>query len=1034
MQRKYALFLTAVFSLFMAASCGDITAPEAGDDPALASLETSAGTLEPAFNPDTTEYTLLVPPGIFQVELRASPRDPGAHISPEAVIEEEIDFTTTNTPVFSVYSADWSRLRVYTVHVSGESPAQGNTALDSVLLLDENGQIWPITDFGAEIFSPGLLEYELSLPSRMEKFALSCRAAEEGAEVHTGGEADDQGFISLAYAGGPELQAVTAETPVTVTAANGSQRTYTFRVTRRAPEPENLKLEKLYIGGLADPAFDGENNAYTVKVPWGTSQVIIAAEAEEYGVSLLDGEDQPFPTPGEGGKILQFGDDNDLSCAIKTQGPQGEAGESYEIRIHRMSNNAALAEVSLNGINLEGFSPGVLVYGDETLPILKIPQGTLSIACSAEDPAARAESILNLPLALGMNRVSLTVTAEDPRFSNTYVFYVRRMLNDASLKSLGVTPGTLIPPFDPQITIYTSAAAPSVGSVVITGQKNSSYAVMNPENGVINRPLSNGDNECIIAVTAEDGTLREYRIIVQRYAADNNANLASLSVSGGYTLVPVFTPAQTFYDVTVPNDVTSIRLNAAPANPQASINEGGQITSPLAVGSTAITFTVTAADGFTEKNYTVSVTRQKSAAAVNADLSSLALSDGYYISPAFDPGQTHYSCQVPYTRTTITATAVKSYQWAGMTPDDGLITRSLNVGSNVLRFSLVSEDGSKHKDYTIDVIRAAPSGNNYLASLSVSGGGGLSPAFSPEQLLYDVTVPYTASSVTVTPVLQDTNFGRIRINGLSAGSGSGRLVTLSQGMYTQIGVEVTAQDTSVREYTVTVTREPPDPDNNLSGLTVKRGNASGVPVNLNPLFSQAVISYELRVVSATTQVTVYPEASSPSSSIQVQSPNYNSGNYGPVSSGAYAVINLNTGTNYETLINIKVTAQDNTTKTYAVTVIRMAQGITLDLTPPVFDDRGQEIAGVFPTGVPVIYQLGTPGGEMESRLTCTVPPGEGYSIVQWYVDGIPMGTGVLGSFSVDAEDYAQGNHYITLTVLWDGAYWSREARFSVSLH
>jgi hypothetical protein len=88
---------------------------------------------------------------------------------------------------------------------------------------------------------------------------------------------------------------------------------------------------------------------------------------------------------------------------------------------------------------------------------------------------------------------------------------------------------------------------------------------------------------------------------------NNNASLASLTVSEG-VLTPAFSSTVYHYTVNVAHSVSSLTIAATPADPNAHIT-GDIGTRPLNVGDNLFTITVTAEDGVTTQNYTVTVNR-----------------------------------------------------------------------------------------------------------------------------------------------------------------------------------------------------------------------------------------------------------------------------------------------------------------------------------------------------------------------------------------------------------------------------------------
>jgi len=88
--------------------------------------------------------------------------------------------------------------------------------------------------------------------------------------------------------------------------------------------------------------------------------------------------------------------------------------------------------------------------------------------------------------------------------------------SDANLKGLSISPGTLSPAFNPNVTNYTVTVAPDVNTVAVTALCNHAKAkvtVAGTENLVV------GKNTVTATVTAENGTKKVYTIDVTRNSA-----------------------------------------------------------------------------------------------------------------------------------------------------------------------------------------------------------------------------------------------------------------------------------------------------------------------------------------------------------------------------------------------------------------------------------------------------------------------------------------------------------------------------------
>jgi len=96
-------------------------------------------------------------------------------------------------------------------------------------------------------------------------------------------------------------------------------------------------------------------------------------------------------------------------------------------------------------------------------------------------------------------------------------------------------------------------------------------------------------------------------VSVKEESKSNNANLSSLTVPSGCTLVPKFSKNTTSYTCTVPYEITKFPMDWTTEDKDATTSVTALQT--LKVGENSRTVTVTAADG-TKKSYTVKVIRE----------------------------------------------------------------------------------------------------------------------------------------------------------------------------------------------------------------------------------------------------------------------------------------------------------------------------------------------------------------------------------------------------------------------------------------
>ena len=454
-----------------------------------------------------------------------------------------------------------------------------------------------------------------------------------------------------------------------------------------------------------------------------------------------------------------------------------------------------------------------------------------------------------------------------------------------------------------------------------------------------------------------------------------NANLSGLtaatgtsagSVFTGLTLTPsTFSASTTAYTASVANERTHLKLTPTVADTgkatvtvDGSSVASGSASGPIAlsVGSNAITVRVTAEDGITTEDYTVTVTRG-APRSTNANLSGLtassaASSGGPFATlniGTFAAMTTSYTASVANARTHLKLTpTVADTGKATVTVDGNAVTSgsasdaiALSVGSNAITVRVTAEDGSTTKDYTVTVTRgAAPRSTNanlsgLTASSAASSGGPFATlnigAFRAATTSYTASVANARTHLKLTPTVADTGKATVTVDGnaVDSGTASGP-VALVVGA-NAIVVRVTAEDTTTtKDYTVTVTRAPPpSSDATLSGLAASSATSSGGPYATLDIgaFSAGTASYAATVANARTHVKLTPTVNHGSATVTVQG--------SPVSSGSpSAAIALNTGSN---AITVRVTAQDSSTRDYTVTITRQAQAalpaVTLSASP-----------------------------------------------------------------------------------------------------
>lgn len=389
--------------------------------------------------------------------------------------------------------------------------------------------------------------------------------------------------------------------------------------------------------------------------------------------------------------------------------------------------------------------------------------------------------------------------------------------------------------------------------------------------------------------------------------------LAGLTVTSGTTpatLQPSFNPATTNYTVDLSTNVTSVTVTAQPAVADDSVTINGEATTSRAIalggaGTTTPVNVVVSESGTNSRTYTVLLT--KADLTGNNSLRSLSILPGS-LNPRFNANTLSYEVAVASTVNSMRVTPTVDDPAATMTVNGQPAisgqaqTITLNgAGSNTFINIVVTAQNSTPKTYTVVVSRAALGGNNNLQSLTVSPSR-LDPEFSTSRTSYTVSVGGRVDSITVTAEPQDTN-ARMTISGQETRS---RSIPLPVGpSSTEIQVIVTAPNGIPKTYFITVNRAALSADNNLEALSVSPGT-------LDPPFSAGTTQYTVEVATDVTSVNVVATKSDPNAMISRDIPN-----------GGQANISLD-GPGTSKNVSIIVTAPNGTSKTYGITVHRLA--------------------------------------------------------------------------------------------------------------
>ena len=685
------------------------------------------------------------------------------------------------------------------------------------------------------------------------------------------------------------------------------------------PLSTDATLSALTLSDVDFGTFSSATESYTASVAYSVSQTTVTPTINDSGASYVIEFDSKVVADGT--VSLAIGEN---IITIEVIAEDDSTKKTYTVTVTRAagSTDATLSSLTLTDVDFGTFSTDTESYTASVANTVSQTTVTPTVNDSGAsyviELGGAPDADGTISLAVGSNVITVEVKAEDDITTKTYTVTVTRAAppsTDATLKSLTLS-GIDIGAFSSDTTSYTVSVANSVSRTTVMPTVNHSGATyviklggVTDSDGAVS--LAVGNNVITVVVTAEDGqTTKTYTVTVTRAAPpSSDATLKSLSLSK--VIIGTFSSVTTSYTAQVAHSVSQTTVTPTVNHSGATyiIKLNGVTDSDgvilLSVGENSIIIEVTAENGQTTGDYTVTVTRA-GPPSTDATLKALALS-GVDIG-TFAAGTESYTASVADTVTRTTVTPAVNHTGAGyaiklggVTDADGTV--SLEVGTNVITIEVTAEDTTTTKTYTVIVTRAEPpSTDATLTALTLSDVD--FGTFDSTTFAYTASVANSVSQAIVTPTVNDLEASYvIKIGGVVDADGT---VSLALGSNV-ITIEITAEDgQTTKTYTVIVTRaDPPSTDARLSALTL-----SGIDFGS---FSSATTSYTASVANSVSATTITPTVNDSGASYVIKLGG---------TTDADGTVSLGVG---ENVITIEVTAEDNqNTRTYAVAVTRAA--------------------------------------------------------------------------------------------------------------
>ena len=499
-----------------------------------------------------TVYVTTVGPGFSHDVSLADLKVNGVSINPNQMVEVA---PLTHAVTVAVYTNDVNATSV----VSGALNLVTGVNNVSVVVTAEDGVTTKAYSFKVRVLP-------LSADVSLATFTVNGQAVRSGGRVYLAPSTHSVNVVatpsdptsSVVVNGSTDLQSGANTLTAVVTAESGATATYTVTLNVEVPSSiSSLVVFKVSGARVADGS--------TMLLPAGTDAVAVTAIPSDSSANVEI----------TGNADLKIGD-NTLSVVVTAE--DGTA-TTYSVTLKVLaSDDTSLAVFQYDGSDVAD--------GD----VFDLDYGTTSVAIDAQPTTnlSKVEIIGADALTTGKNTVRIKVTAEDESVKTYYLFFNVAPNTDTSVESVTVA-GQDATGGDVTVPAGTRAVAVSA----VTTDPFATYVVDG------NTDLQPGENTVTITVTAADGeTTADVTVTVTVLAVvlSSDTSVSAITVAGQDGLGG---------SVDVAIVLRSVAVTVTTTDAFATYAVDGN--TDLQPGENTVTITVTAADGETTKDYTVTV-------------------------------------------------------------------------------------------------------------------------------------------------------------------------------------------------------------------------------------------------------------------------------------------------------------------------------------------------------------------------------------------------------------------------------------------
>ena len=790
---------------------------------------------------------------------------------------------------------------------------------------------------------------------------------------------------SLDFSLTAELDAEERAIPIKVIADDGAtSQTYSLVITRMSSSDtrlESLEVDNKALEEIEDGEFnyevsiseDTENTTVTVTARHSQALVTISSRGDS-DVSGTESASKPIS--------LATGESKELKIVVTAQ--DETTTSSYTVRVTRdQSSNVELADpgITVEGSELMRDSNDATKYtatiGEDTMNTTvtvtaRHPQALVTIKEMDEDDVGGNAQSASKPISLATGEskeLAIRVTAQNGMMQEYTLTVTRDQSSNTDLADPGITVADSDLMQDSNdATRYTATIGENTMNTTVTVTAQHPQALVtikemdeddvggNAQSASKPISLATGESkELAIRVTAQDDTFKDYKLTVTR-TASSNACLSSLEVNDD-TLEDVGCDEEgaTSVTINIENSISEVVLQPTAADDKATIMIGSETVlsgerseTSISVpegGSVEVEIEVTAQDGSMHK-YTITINRAGSSV---ADLKNLQLLGTIGEELLEFTGSDTLSYEVDVSNTVTSATVIATAHEKAMielildgtsSTSTGVISGELGLESGIakqIRIVITSQDETTTKGYTVTVARAEQRSDNAgLGSIVISV-----PVVGSSILLTAIpdnvdTTKYTAAisdigelevqnieNVRVLPVASDL-LATISVDSEPAESNPSLDFSLTAELDAEeraIPIKVIAEDgTTSQTYSLVITRMSSS-DTSLESLEVDNKALEEI--------EDREFNYEVSIGEDTENITVTATARHSQALVTISD-----GGGSDVSSTESASKPISLATGESKVINIVVTAQDETTTSSYIVLVTRDQSSNTELADP----------------------------------------------------------------------------------------------------